>query len=114
MHVVHLACVSDTLTSVLWDLSETSWPWPGTTRDKRLEVAWGNYKKYCQDWGIVDRCERKTFSNEALRSDYATLSQKYMRAAAARYVVFWLQSMMDSILQDVTDPEEHLLPPAWN
>ena len=109
MHIVHLACTGDVVTSLLYDLTDHEWPWPGTSRDARLANAWYDYKAYCQLWSVPDRCERKVFTNEALRADFATLSQKFMRAAAARYIVFWLQYLMDSLLQDMNDPDEHLV-----
>ena len=90
MHVMHLACVGDCLVSILLELSDDENIWPGNSRDARLEHAWTDYKKYCRSNAIPDMCERKTFTHAALRMDFAQLSQKYMRAAAARYIVFWL------------------------
>ncbi|CAE7330515.1 unnamed protein product, partial [Symbiodinium sp. CCMP2592] len=105
MHIVHLACLGDALTSMLLDLSDTQWPWPGSSRDARLEIAWQSYKEYCQYWNIADRCERKLFTNETLRHDYVTVSQKFMRAAAAKFMVFWMHWFMNSLLQGDEQPE---------
>ena len=93
MHVMHLACVGDALVSILMELSDDTRIWPGNSRDARLEQAWQDYKLYCRSNAIPDMCERKTFTHSALRADYAQLSQKYMRAAAARYIVFWLDDL---------------------
>ena len=104
MHIVHLACTGDTLTSILAELSDTEWPWGRGSRDARLEHAWRSYKCYCQRYNIADRCDRKTFTSEAVRGDYATLSQKFMRAAAARYVVFWLEWYLGGLLRNMPHP----------
>lgn len=112
MHIVHLACLGDALTSMLLDLSDSQWPWPGSSRDARLEHAWQSYKEYCQNWNIADRCERKLFTNETLRYDYVTVSQKVMRAAAAKFMVFWMHWFMDSLLQGDPEQPEHLKCPG--
>ena len=112
MHIVHLACLGDALTSMLLDLSDTQWPWPGSSRDARLELAWQSYKEYCQYWNIADRCERKLFTNETLRHDYVTVSQKFMRAAAAKFMVFLMHWFMDSLLQGDPEQPEHLKCPG--
>ncbi|OLQ11617.1 hypothetical protein AK812_SmicGene4549 [Symbiodinium microadriaticum] len=104
MHILHLACFGDVLTSILLDFSDNPFPWPGSSRDSRLEHGWHSYKGYCQRWGIQDRAERKLFTNEALKADYATVSQKIMRAAAAKYMIFWLHWLVESLLQG--DPEQ--------
>ena len=112
MHVVHLACTGDALVSMLMDLSDNPWPWPGASRDARLATAWESYKGYCQSFSVPDRCERKVFTNEMLKGDYATLSQKFMRGAAAKHVVFWMQWFMRTLLDAIASPEDHLLPPG--
>ena len=112
MHIVHLACLVDVVTSMLLDLSDTPFPWPGTSRDSRLEHGWRGYKGFCQKWGIEDRAERKLFTNEALKADYATVSQKILRAAAAKYMVFWLYDLMENLLQSQPDQPEHLKCPS--
>ena len=101
MHVVHLACTGDALVSMLLDLSDTDWVWPGGSRDARLEHAWQSYKSYCQHWSVPDRCDRKVFTNEALKGDYPTLSQKFMRGAAAKFVVYWMQWLMRALTAQV-------------
>ena len=109
MHIVHLACTGDALVALLLDLSDTEYPWPGGSRDARLSFAWDSYKGYCQRWNVPDRCERKVFSNELLKGDYPTLSQKFMRAAAAKYVVFWMQWLMRTLVDADPSPADHLL-----
>ncbi|CAE7299286.1 unnamed protein product [Symbiodinium sp. CCMP2592] len=110
MHIVHLACLVDVVTSMLLDLSDTTFPWSGSSRDSRLEQGWRSYKSYCQRWGINDRADRKLFTNDVLKGDYATVSQKILRAAASKYMVFWLHFLMESLLLGMAEPErpEHL------
>ena len=96
---MHLACVSDALVSILLELSDDASIWPGHSRDARLEQAWRDYKSYCRYNYIPDMCERKVFTHAALRMDYAQLSQKFMRAAAARYIVFWLDDLFTRLSQ---------------
>ena len=111
MHVMHLACVGDALVALLLDLSDTAYPWAGASRDARLSLAWDNYKSYCQYWNAPDRCERKVFTNELLKGDYPTLSQKFMRGAAAKYIVFWMQWLMRSLVHADPSPADNLLHP---
>ncbi|CAE7308593.1 unnamed protein product, partial [Symbiodinium microadriaticum] len=108
MHIIHLACLGDVLTSMLLDLSDDQFPWPGSSRDTRLEHGWKSYKGYCQRWGIEDRAERRLFTNEVLKADFVTVSQKIMRAAAAKYMIFWLHWLMEGLLQGDPEKPEHL------
>ena len=105
MHIVHLACLVDVLTSMLLDLSDNPFPWKGASRDSRLEQGWRSYKGYCQKWGIEDRAERRLFTNDALKADFATVSQKILRAAAAKYMVFWLHYLMEDLLLQMSEPD---------
>ena len=109
MHIAHLACVGDALVALLLDLSDSNYPWRGTSRDARLSLAWDNYKSYCQRWNVPDRCERKVFTNDLLKGDYATLSQKFMRGAAAKYIVFWMQYLMKTLVDADPSPADNLL-----
>ena len=114
MHIVHLACLVDVVTSMLLDLSDTSFPWNGSSRDSRLEHGWRSYKAYCQRWGIKDRADRKLFTNEVMKGDYATVSQKILRAAASKHMVFWLHEMMENVLLGMPEPDrpDHLKCPS--
>ena len=114
MHIVHLACLVDVVTSMLLDLSDTTFPWGGSSRDSRLEKGWRSYKTYCQRWGIEDRAERRLFSNEVLKADFATVSQKILRAAASKHMVFWLHELMENLVLSMPEPDrpEHLTCPS--
>ena len=51
MHIMHLACAVDSLTSILLDLVEEDNLVAGSTRDQKLDTLWQNYR----DWAETNR-----------------------------------------------------------
>ena len=54
MHIMHLACAVDSLTSVLLDLVEEDNLVAGSTRDQRLDTLWQNYRSWAETNGALD------------------------------------------------------------
>ena len=114
MHIIHLALAPDCITSCLLDWSDNQLYIVGTSRDKRLQVLWENYRKWCESQTppLGDRAQRKLFTASVLKPDsgkYVELSQKILNATSARYMVFWLQRVaMQFANQSGTDEDMHL------
>ena len=51
MHIMHLACAVDCLSSVLMDLVDEPNLISGNSRDKKLETLWINYRNWAEATG---------------------------------------------------------------
>ena len=51
------------------------------------------------------------YKKSLAKGDYPTLSQKFMRGAAAKYIVFWMQWLMRSLVHADPSPADNLLHP---
>jgi hypothetical protein len=52
MHIVHLACATDSISSILLDLvEEPNIGINGGTRDQKLEMLWHNYRSWAESAG---------------------------------------------------------------
>ena len=95
MHVVYLAIVGDILTSVLLDVTDTRAFFNGRSRDARLEEIWSIYDDWCRRVDIPDRIGRRLFSTGFLKgSKFLDVPQKLMSAAASRYCIYFLASLL--------------------
>ena len=93
MHLVHLTIAPDCIISCLLDWTDSDFYVSGTSRDKRLTELWENYRQWCEEQKLGDRCQRRLFAVQTLKPDgtsYAEVSQKVLNATAARYMLFWL------------------------
>lgn len=93
MHLVHLTIAPDVIISCLLDWTDSDFYVSGSTRDKRLNELFENYRQWCEEQKLGDRCQRRMFTVQTLKPDgpsFAEVSQKVLNATAARYMVFWL------------------------
>ena len=52
MHIVHVACAVDAISSILLDLVEApNLDIAGGTRDQKLETLWHNYRSWAESAG---------------------------------------------------------------
>lgn len=107
MHVVHLALAPDAICSALMDWSDDQTYFLGTSRDKRLDAMFENYRQWCETCGypVSDRCQRRLFTTNILKPEggkYVEVSQKTLSATAARYMVFWLNSVAQQFAENTT------------
>lgn len=65
MHIVHLACGMDVLTSVLLDLTDDGANLiHGNSRDRRLQELWLSYRDWCEGGRTLLFVKEHTFSPE--------------------------------------------------
>ncbi|CAE7029879.1 unnamed protein product [Symbiodinium sp. CCMP2592] len=98
MHLLYLAVVPDVLGSILCDLTDGN----PAQREAELDNLWESYRSWCEESGVVDRAARRLFSSATLHPksrDYLQISQKILSAAAARYAIFWLSSLLKHLMQ---------------
>jgi predicted RNase H-like nuclease len=48
MHITHLALGVDTLSSVMLDVVDHPTLVAGTTKQRKLDVLWENYREWCE------------------------------------------------------------------
>lgn len=100
MHIVHLAIAADCVTSCLLDWSDDQSYFEGRSREQRLTTLWHSYRSWCesQEHPLGERAQRKLFTTAILKTDqYVEVSQKILKAAAARYMMFWVESVAKQI-----------------
>lgn len=107
MHVIYLAIVGDIITSLLFDLTDSTDHFPGRSREARLEEIWNIYDDWCQRADIPDRISRRLFSTNFLKAGkFLDVPQKVMSAASARYAIFFMATLMRLVLAaGAPDPE---------
>lgn len=113
MHIAHLAMYPDLVIAVLLDITDDSRLLEGNSRDARLAVLWRSYRAWCEGCHVADRAARKLFLTSTLRGNgdkYQDVSQKVLSAAAARYLMLWLASLMKQFSQEATPTEDDLFP----
>ena len=96
MHLVHLDLGPDCIASCLLDWSDNNEYVTAGSRDKRLELFWDSYRQWCEDQHLGERAMRKLFTTNVLKpegGEYTDISQKVLKAAACRYLLFWLSSV---------------------
>ena len=105
MHIMYLGVVNDVVVSLFLDVTDTDAVFPGNTVNARLDELWFCYRDWCEQSNVSDRAQRKLFSRSVLFTPghYAEISQKVMNATAARFMVFFMASLMRQVLEKLGD-----------
>ena len=102
MHVVHLAVGVDLITSMLQEITEDQTIFDGTSREKRLSMAFDAYRSWAEESAVPDRASKKLFSTGILTTNKVVeVSQKILSATAARYMILWCAIFMNRVLEQI-------------
>ena len=91
MHNIDLSTVPDMAISCLLDWTDSQDFLAGPNRSARLQVLYENYREFIGN--DEDRADRKLFTVEILKplgTAFASVSQHYLSAAAARGLLLWM------------------------
>ena len=100
MHLVDLSITPDLTISLLLDWSDDSTYIQQPTRQKRLDHLAGVYRQWVGNES--DRANRKLFTTEVLKpgaNAFASISQHYLSAAAARGFLVFLCKVAEQFAQ---------------
>lgn len=94
MHTLDLAICTDTIASSLVVCS-------GGQNEKLNELRQA-YFTWCKDLKLPDRATHKLFSLKVLKpsNEYASISQKFIKAAAARIMCYWVCGVVHQLVLD--------------
>ena len=101
MHISDCAILPDCISSLLVECA-TVMPHAGESRDEFLRRLYNNYCGWCRQMKITsgEQCNPKLFSFKILKSDstsYPGVSQKFLKAVAARFMVYWACTLANTL-----------------
>ncbi|CAE7248892.1 unnamed protein product [Symbiodinium sp. CCMP2592] len=103
MHMVHLACAVDFLASMLLEVTDDATIVEGSSREKRLDLIWKDYRSWSEASQVGDRASRRMFTTAVLRNNKVVeVSQKILSATACRYMLLWAATFLTTVCESMS------------